>query len=705
MAGNPFDQFDGQPEAENLGVVPVPPPDAPAPPPVVAKKNEPNPFDQFDSAPPAPAPKPVSPAPRAETPFMTAVGRSVAEAVPFAPQLTGVTEQGITEARQDRPFTTAATRAATTLGEYAGAARLGGPVGMGLLAAAQEASGLQREGKLDFSDPMTYAKLAGAGVLGGVIPKAFGLAGKAAGAIAPEAATPAIEAGIRRVGQSLIRSAPPAALAVPQVQTLLSPETDSSGRYEALANLALLTASPVLDARRGAARMGAERATSIAEQAKMQAEKVIAEGETKRGETAIASQAGKEAEQAISQRQEANKRARREVSFEQSIDLAADRLKGGAQKALATVQTELANQQQLIQALENATDPSLLGWRAKQFQDMANRLNSYEASWNREYPGQPLPPEFDSVRSKLDQSLMRNTQLLGSNATENFLADPDAKFAEYQARKVADGKTKEADILTRLNAALQFANKDFNAEARSKAAARKPQIDDARRGSIYAKYGLTDPGPQAPFASPVLAESLADVSRHISSAPTKKGELADIYRQQGLPSGMTEDDILRAANVTPAEAARLLSEQRAAARNVAEFGTPTPTASTQRRMDLESKGRAMRETVVPSWLRGGVILRGLGGRIFGSDVIPQTLPEYARWTSPTMSTEARMQTPFEAMEIAGAFERLLKADVAVDSNFRKFVERNPGATWLSYLRANPVVAAKVEAERKATAAP
>jgi hypothetical protein len=62
-----------------------------------------------------------------------------------------------------------------------------------------------------------------------------------------------------------------------------------------------------------------------------------------------------------------------------------------------------------------------------------------------------------------------------------------------------------------------------------------------------------------------------------------------------------------------------------------------------------------------------------------------------------------MQTPFEALEIAGAFENLLKKEAAVDSSFRKFVESNPGASWLSYLRANPVVAAKVEAERQAAA--
>jgi len=689
-------------------------PEAPAAP-VPAAKTLDEEFDELPEAPaaaPASTPKPMSLADQlgATTTWMgqeaskagKAIGRSVAEAVPFAPQLLGLEEADIAKARKDSPVSTAATRAATTLGEYALAGR-GGALGVGGLSALQEASALQREGKLDFSDPATYAKLAAAGVFGAVVPGLFKGADKLAKAIAPEAATPALASGVRRVGQALIRTATPAALAAPQVSTALSPETDTSGRLEAIANLGLLASAPLLAGRRGAARVGAERAASIAEQAEMQGKKVIGEREAIRGEKAIAEQAGKEAAGAIAERTEANRRARREVAFEQSVDLAADKLKGGAEKALAAVQTELTNQQQLLQALENATDPSLLGWRAKQFQDMANRLNSYEASWGREYPGQPLPPEFNDIRSKLDQSLMRNTQLMGSNATESFLADPDAKFAEYQARKVAEGRTKEADLLQRLNNALQFANKDFSAEARAQAAARKPQLDDTRRGSIYAKYGLADPGPQAPFASPVTAESLADVSRGISQAPMKKGELADIYRQQGLPSGMSEADILRAANVTPAEAARLLQEQRVAARNVAEFGTPTPTASTQRRMDLESTARALRETVVPSWLRGGVMLRGLGGRLLGSDVVPQTLPEYARWTSPTMSTEARMQTPFEAMEIAGAFERLLKADTAVDSNYRKFVERNPGATWLSYLRANPVVAAKVEAERQAAA--
>jgi hypothetical protein len=532
------------------------------------------------------------------------------------------------------------------------------------------------------------------------VPVGFGLAGKAAEAIAPAASTPALKAGLLRAGQAAIRTAPPAALAAAPVSTLISPEADTADKYEALANLGLLGSMPALNAYRGLVRTGAQRAGSISEQALAESRRVIGEQEAARGETAITSQAQREAEQAIVQRREANKRAQREVGFEQSVDVAADKLKGGAQRALSTIQGELATQQQLIQALENATDPSLLGWRAKQFQDMANRLNSYEASWNREYPGQPLPDAFNAVRSKLDQSLMRNTQLMGSNATENFLADPDAKFAEYQARKVAEGKAKEADMLQRLNGALAFANKDFSAEARAQVAAKKPQIDDARRAAIYAKHGLVDPGPQTPFASPVLAETRTDVSRGIVGAPVKKGELAALYREQGLPSGATEADILRTANVTPTEAARLLQEQRTAARNKVEFGTPRPTESTQRQMDLQSKARALYETTVPPSLRGGILLRGLGGRLSGSDVASRSLPEYSQWTSPTMSTEARMKTPFEALEIADSFARLLRSDAAVDSGFRKFVEQNPQGTWLAYLRSNPVVAAKVEAERQ-----
>lgn len=684
-----------------------------------------NPFDEFDEPVAVAEPlKPVEVAAPPEKKFTfgqeaarkgLALAGGMTEAVPFGPhvvaalrslkgpekfeeELKGVREE-LATMREQEP-------AASAIGRFGlSAAQIPIAAGKGLSLGAQALrfgalGGAQAAGQ----EGATAEDVLKGAATSAALPVVFGGAGKLAEAISPTPASSALSAAARRTGQATLRTAPAVGLAAQPVSTLLSPEADASAKYEAALNLGLLGAVPVLEGYRGAVKTGAERASSIAEQAKLQAQKAIGEQEAARGEAALGARATREAEQAIAQRIEANKRARREVAFEQSVDVAADRLKGGAQKALSTVQSELANQQQLIQALENATDPSLLGWRAKQFQDMANRLNSYEASWQREYPGQPLPQAFNDVRSQLDQSLMRNTQLMGSTATEAFLADPDAKFAEYQARKVAEGKTKEAGLLQQLNNALAFANKDFSAEARAQASARRPQIDDARRQAIYAKHGLVDPGPQAAFTSPVLAESIADVSRGVVGAPTRKSELAEVYRQQGLPSGMTEADILRAANVTPAEAARLLAEQRRAARNVVEFGTPTPTASTQRQMDLDSKLRALYETTMPAGLRGGVLLRGLGGgRLSSGDVARRTLPEYSQWTSPTMSTEARMKTPFEALEIADAFQRLLKADAAVDSSFRRFVATNPGATWLSFIRTSPVVAAKVEAERQKAA--
>jgi hypothetical protein len=839
---------------------------------------------------PAPAPAPApKPAPRPETPFLTAVGRSVAEAVPFAPQLTGVTEQGIAEARKDRPFTTAATRFGTTLGEYAVAARLGGPVGVGGLAALQEASALQREGKLDFTDPATYAKLAAAGVFGAAIPKLFKGADTLAKSLAPEAATPAIKAGVRRVGQALVRTAPPAALAVPQAQTFLSPQTDESGRLEALANVGMLGTMPLLSTWRGATRMGAERAGSIAEQAEQQARNVIAEGEAKRGQAAIEQvRAGetkaeaarsKAAEQAIAEQRAAetkvyeesvgletgkelqsrsaakklqdletnrrlseearvekqaardsleqqveqvkdtvrrtrmgaeddaltfaqqkqdvateakiweqkNKRAMRAVKDEQRVISDAERLARGDQAAVAEMQAEIAELKAMEDALTTGDDPSLRGAVAKKYQDMGNRLERALKFFKD--GGVEPPPEYQQAYDSVRESYLRNTQAQGyvgfGPSNELFLEDPRAWAESERLRRrskvEADRTGKEAAIVRFLEG---IAQRDYMAESRTTRAG--PQVPEQRIQELFGEQGLQYAGgplvqsdgvpikqpflggrvPRAPFTSPeVMAESIRRRRQLQDYVEAAREAVANLKRTQGrtqtaaerkaleqqaalqaqqtagfsglterqaaeqavrgrmpAPAGLpeadilaragvsptpatpfTNADILRAANVTPAEAARLLSEQRAAARNVAEFGTPTPKPSTQRRMDLESTGRALLETAVPSWLRGDVFLRGVTGRISGSNITRRTLPEYSRWTSPTMSTEARMETPFEAYEIAGAFERLLKADAAVDSNFRKFVERNPGATWFSYLRANPVVAAKVEAERQAAA--
>jgi hypothetical protein len=206
-------------------------PEAPASPAPAAKPLD----EEFDALPEAPT---AAPAPRPETPFLTAVGRSVAEAVPFAPQLTGVTEQGIAEARKDRPLATAATRFGTTLGEYATAGRLGGAPGVGLLSAAQEASALQREGKLDLKDPTTYAKLAAAGVLGATGSKLLGRLPK------------------------LVQNVLPVGLGIEQALTA----KDTSGAIEAGLNVAPMALTSGSQALRGVNRFLSSRAEKAGEQ-------------------------------------------------------------------------------------------------------------------------------------------------------------------------------------------------------------------------------------------------------------------------------------------------------------------------------------------------------------------------------------------------------------------------------------------------------
>lgn len=239
---NRFTEIEREEEAKatgglgNLGVVPVPAPGAPPP------RNRFEVIEEEEAAKttaitPAATPLPSAPA-RAKTPLMTAVGRSVAEVVPFAPQLASISEKDITEARQDRPVVTGLTRAAATLGEYAGAARLGGPVGVGGLSALQEASALQREGKLDLTDPTTYAKLAAAGVLGAAGGK---LLSKLPGVV--QGALPVALGGAQWLGAK-----------------------DESARAEALANLVPAATVSGTQAARGVKRFLSSRGEKAGEQ-------------------------------------------------------------------------------------------------------------------------------------------------------------------------------------------------------------------------------------------------------------------------------------------------------------------------------------------------------------------------------------------------------------------------------------------------------
>ncbi len=626
-----------------------------------------------------------------------AVASGLSDVVPYAPQIIArlrtlkgpeTYEEELKRVREEKgmieagePVTTGAARAGGTIAALpalfaaapavAAAVPFLGPAA--LPAATSFLGGLYGGMKVHERKDATAGDIAKGAAFGAAVPAMFKGASTAARFLAPTTTTGTLGTLGLRTAQTGVRAVPYGVMAEQPVTTLLSDQATPAEKTEAAINLLALPAAATQELRQGTRRAALRQSEAIAERARPEAEALVAAEQEAAGETAMREQTAKEARTAIAERQEANRRAKRELAFEQSIDVAADKLKGGAQKALGVVQSELAAQQQLIQALENATDPSLLGWRAKQFQDMANRLNSYEASWSREYFGQPLPQEFYDIRSKLDQSLMRNTQLMGSTATESFLADPDRKFAEYQARKVAEGRTKEADLLQRLNTALQFANKDFSAEARAQAAARKPPLSDARRAAIYAKHGLADPGPTPPFATPPLAERQVDVALgRAEPTPTRLQDLVALLEQEGLPSGMTREQVLAQAGVSPADAARIFAERKAAAERGLEFGTPKPGAKALQRMDLDSATRAVYEMMKPEWLRGGVLARVPGLRVGGLAPGSQA-PQYLGERIAEDPTQTRFGLPFQAFAMADRFTKVLQRNASVRSRYDQFV--------------------------------
>ena len=219
----------------------------------------------------------------------------------------------------------------------------------------------------------------------------------------------------------------------------------------------------------------------------------------------------------------------------------------------------------------------------------------------------------------------------------------------------------------------------------------RQEIEQAVRARMPVPAGMTE----------------ADILSRAGVSPTAASPLteADILSRAGVSPTpalpFAEADILRAAGVTPAEAARLLAEQRAAARANVEFGTPTPTPATQRQLDLSSTGRALYETVFPAAIRPSILLRGGSGGLRGANIVPRTLPAATARSTPTMSTEARMRTPFEALELASAFQRVLETDSAFAQGFRRFLNTAPNATWAAYLRTDPIARAKIEAAREA----
>jgi hypothetical protein len=308
------------------------------------------------------------------------------------------------------------------------------------------------------------------------------------------------------------------------------------------------------------------------------------------------------------------------------------------------------------------------------------RIRELFADQGLEYGGGPL----------VDQSGVRiNQPLFGNRTPRAPFTSPEAMQQSIARRRQLQGEVEASRVA--------IANLK-RSQGRVQTAAERKALE--QQAALQAQQA-------AGFSGLTERQAIEQAVRGRMPAPAGLPE-ADILARMGISPApaapVPEADILQAANVTPAEAARLLAEQRAAARNRVTFGTTTPTARTQREIDPESTGRALWETVVPEWVQGGVrLVSNLGGRISGSNIAPRSLPEFTRRTSPTLSTESRMSTPFEALELASSFQRALETDSAFAQGFRRFLDRSPGGTWFGYLRTDPVARAKVEAERQAAA--
>jgi hypothetical protein len=188
-----------------------------------------------------------------------------------------------------------------------------------------------------------------------------------------------------------------------------------------------------------------------------------------------------------------------------------------------------------------------------------------------------------------------------------------------------------------------------------------------------------------------LAEIQAQQAAGFSGLTDKQAIEQAVRARTPVPAGMTEADILaragiaptpavpmaeaavrQAANITPAEAARIFAERRAAAERGLEYGTPRPEPTTLKRMDLDSATRAVYEMMKPEFLRGGVLARVPGLRIGGLTPGAEA-PRYLGERVAEDPTQTRLGLPFQAFAMADRFARVLQRNANVKSRYDQFV--------------------------------
>jgi hypothetical protein len=188
-----------------------------------------------------------------------------------------------------------------------------------------------------------------------------------------------------------------------------------------------------------------------------------------------------------------------------------------------------------------------------------------------------------------------------------------------------------------------------------------------------------------------LAEIQAQQAAGFSGLTDKQAIEQSVRGRMPVPAGMTEADILahagvapipavpmteaavrQAANITPAEAARIFAERRAAAERGLEYRTPRPEPTTLKRMDLDSATRAVYEMMKPEFLRGGVLARVPGLRVGGLTPGAEA-PRYLGERVAEDPTQTRLGLPFQAFAMADRFARVLQRNANVKSRYDQFV--------------------------------
>ena len=233
---------------------------------------------------------------------------------------------------EQRPIVSGISRTAGAVAPFLATGPLAAATRLPAIAAAPAAAGAIAGGQAlgqtagrGLSTGEVAAETAKGAAVGAAIPVGFGLAGKAAQALAPTAESALLGTALRRTGQAAVRTAPVGAMAAGPVQTLSDPTATAEEKAAAFTELTTLGVLPAIDLARGTQRAALRKTKPLAERARREGMAYIEAEQAKAGEKAIAEQrkleAGVEAERlSAAEKVIKQKRAAENEQYEAQIE-------------------------------------------------------------------------------------------------------------------------------------------------------------------------------------------------------------------------------------------------------------------------------------------------------------------------------------------------------------------------------------------------